>query len=187
MLKLVFLGPPGAGKGTQAKLLAQEKGLTHISTGDMLRSAVAAGTELGKRVQGIMDEGKLVPDDLMVELIEERTAQADCSSGFILDGFPRTVAQAEALSEMLSKKNDRLSHLVYFSVTDDDLKERLEKRRAEENRKDDNVDVQLERLRVYREQTAPLIDFYREDDRFVEIPAQDSINDVFQRLTTALQ
>ncbi len=185
-MKVVFLGPPGAGKGTQARLLAERKSIAHISTGEMLRAAVAAGTDLGKQVKDIIDSGKLVPDALMVALIEERVKAADCAKGYILDGFPRTVPQAEALATMLSATGVKLDAVVYFDVSESDLLRRLEHRRGVEQRADDSIETQLERLRVYREQTAPLVDFYRAKGALSSVDAAGSVDEVYLKLGQAL-
>lgn len=185
-MKVVFLGPPGAGKGTQAKLLAERKRIAHISTGEMLRAAVAAGSDLGKQVKDIIDSGKLVPDALMVALIQDRVKAVDCAEGYILDGFPRTVPQAEALAEMLKSNGVALDAVVYFEVSEADLLRRLEHRRGVEQRADDSVATQLERLRVYREQTAPLVDFYRAKGALTSVDAAGSVDEVYSKLDSAL-
>ena len=189
-LRLIFLGPPGAGKGTQAGRLAAAKGIAHISTGEMLRSAVAAGTPLGLQVKAIIDSGSLAPDSLMVELIKERTKAADCSAGYILDGFPRTVAQAEALKTMLAESGAKLSGVIFFDVSEDDVKRRLDGRRAVEGRADDDSAVQLERFRVYRQQTAPLIDYYTQSGELRRIDGAGSVEQVYdalEKLVSALK
>lgn len=183
MQRLIFLGAPGAGKGTQAKLLCEELELAHISTGEMLRAAVAEGTELGKKVGSIMESGQLVPDDLIVELIAERIKKPDCEKGYILDGFPRTVPQAEALGAMLGSAEVTV---VLFEVTMEDVEARLANRRSAENRADDSDDVQRERLRVYQKQTAPLISFYEERGLLTTISGAGSIEEVYGRLKQAV-
>ena len=179
----IFLGPPGAGKGTQAKQLSVEKGIAHISTGDILRAAVAKGSELGQQAKGIMERGELVPDDLMIALIRERTGAQDCEVGYILDGFPRTVPQAEALEALLADSSKRV---VLFNVSKEELKNRLENRRTEENRADDEISTQLERLRIYQEKTAPLNEFYRGKGLLTEISAEGSVEEVYQLLLSSL-
>lgn len=174
-IRVVLLGAPGAGKGTQAKLLAQAKHLVHISTGDMLREAVAAGTELGKKVGQIINSGQLVPDDVMVSLIANRIAEPDAKEGFILDGFPRTVPQAEALDQLLKKLDKNLTHVLLFDVSEDAVLKRLAGRQAAESRADDSVEVQRERLRVYREKTEPLISFYQQQKRLLRIDASGDV------------
>ena len=184
-MKLIFLGPPGAGKGTQAKLLSERMQFAHISTGEMLRRAVAEGTPLGRQVKEIMDAGQLVPDELMVRLIEERLSAADCRSGCILDGFPRTVPQAEALKRMLDKRQDSISAVVLFDVDESDVAKRLEHRRGAEARADDAQATQLERLRVYRQQTVPLITFYEKSGLLKRVDASGSVEEVYRRLLEA--
>lgn len=162
-MRLILLGPPGAGKGTQAKIIEDRHGCIQLSTGDMLRAAVAAGTEIGKQAEAIMTRGELVPDEIVVGIISDRIDEPDCSGGFILDGFPRNVAQAEALDRMLSEKGLKLDAVVELGVDDEILVGRIEKRAAETQggpRADDNVDALRKRLEVYHAQTAPLIGYY---------------------------
>ncbi len=162
-MKLILLGPPGAGKGTQAKIIEDEHGCVQLSTGDMLRAAVAAGSEVGKQAAAIMERGDLVPDDVVVGIISDRVDQPDCASGFILDGFPRNVAQAEALDKMLEEKGLALDAVIELAVDDAILVSRIEGRAAETEggpRADDNVEALKKRLEVYHQQTAPLIDYY---------------------------
>lgn len=185
-MKLVFLGPPGAGKGTQAKLLASKMGIAHISTGDMLRAAVEKGSELGKQVRDIMNSGQLVPDTVIIRLISERTKEADCKSGFILDGFPRNVAQGEALQEMLNAKNDVIDSVLYFSISQDELLRRLENRRAAEGRVDDDSETQKKRIGVYEEQTAPLIHYYEKKAILKKIDSQGSVDQIHQLVLDAV-
>lgn len=161
-MNVILLGPPGAGKGTQAKRLETKFGIVQLSTGDMLRATVAAGSALGQRVRKIMDAGELVPDDVMVSLIAERVDQPDCANGFILDGFPRTVRQAEALEDMLRDKGLAIDYVIELRVDEEILVDRI-KTRAQESggaRTDDNEETVRKRLAVYREQTAPILPFY---------------------------
>jgi adenylate kinase len=165
-MRLILLGPPGAGKGTQAQHLVGKYGLVQLSTGDMLRAAVKAGTPIGRQVQDIMAHGALVPDDVVVALVEQRIEQPDARKGFILDGFPRTVPQAEALDRMLRKHGLGLEAVIELRVDEDALIRRIENRiaemkaRGETLRPDDNPEVLHRRLAAYRAQTAPLIDYY---------------------------
>lgn len=186
-MKVVFLGPPGAGKGTQAKTLSERAGIAHISTGDMLRKAVAEGSELGKKVKEVIDSGQLVSDDLMIELIEQRTGQADCQKGYILDGFPRTVAQAEALNGMLQKRGAAISSVVLFELSDEALQARLAHRRGAEARKDDDAETQRERLRIYTQQTAPLIEYYDNKKLLTRVDANGTVEEVEGRVRSILK
>ena len=166
-MRLILLGPPGAGKGTQAQRLVEKHGIVQLSTGDMLRAAVKAETPVGLRAKDIMARGELVPDEVVVGIIEERIAQPDAKQGFILDGFPRTVAQAEALERLLAKKRMKLDGVVELVVDDEILLERIEKRaaetraRGEAERADDNAESLKKRLDTYHAQTAPLSHYYR--------------------------
>ena len=161
-MNIILLGPPGAGKGTQAKRIVDQHGLVQLSTGDMLRAAVASKTEIGMRAKDIMDRGDLVPDEVVVGIIAERIDQPDCANGFILDGFPRTVAQAEALDELLEARGRKIDHVIQLEVDDEVLVGRIEQRAKETGgeRKDDNADILRSRLAVYHESTAPLLPFY---------------------------
>jgi adenylate kinase len=166
-MRLILLGPPGAGKGTQAQHLVAKYGIVQLSTGDMLRAAVKAGNSLGRQVGEIMARGALCPDDVVITIVEQRIAEPDASKGFILDGFPRTVAQAEALDRMLARHGIALDAVIELRVDEAALLERIENRvaemrsRGEALRPDDNPDVLHHRLETYREQTAPLIAYYR--------------------------
>jgi adenylate kinase len=165
-MRLILLGPPGAGKGTQAQRLVAKHGIVQLSTGDMLRAAVAAGTEVGLRAKSIMEAGKLVPDEVVVAIIADRIGQDDAKRGFILDGFPRTVPQAEALDRLLTERKLKLDAVIELKVDEGVLVKRIENRvaemtaRGEKLRADDNPDVLKGRLAAYRTQTAPLADYY---------------------------
>jgi adenylate kinase len=162
-MNLIIFGPPGAGKGTQAGIIETKYGLKQLSTGDMLRGEIASESPLGQQVKQILADGHLVSDDIMVEMIEHRIEQPDCEKGFILDGFPRTTAQAEALDEMLSAKGKSIDHVILLEVDEAQLIERIKARIAqsgENTRDDDNEEVLKNRLNVYRDQTAPVLPYY---------------------------
>ncbi len=159
-LQLIFLGPPGAGKGTQAKIFLDRSGIVQISTGDILRAAVAKGTDLGKEAKSYMDKGELVPDSVVIGIIEQRIQESDCAKGFVLDGFPRTLEQARALDAILHKLNIDLSHVVNFAVPDEELVKRLLGRAEQEGRSDDNPASIKNRLQIFKEKTQPLIQYY---------------------------
>jgi adenylate kinase len=187
-LDVVILGPPGAGKGTQAKLVAAEAGIPHINTGDMLRAEIAAETELGCRVKAIVDRGDYVPDDLMIELIRARLEQDDTIEGFVLDGFPRTLAQAEALDRMLEEiERGELTVVLNFQVTDDCAVGRLHGRALKEGRSDDTPDVMRHRLDVFHEQTEPLVGYYRNKGILVGIHADRTVDEVFAEVEQVLE
>ncbi len=210
---LLLLGPPGSGKGTQAKKLSAEHGWPQLSTGDMLRSAIARGTSLGERAKTYMDQGALVPDEVVIGLIEERIKEKDCTQGFILDGFPRNVAQAEELDRMLGRQGRRLDQVVLFEISDPELIERLSGRRTCEKcssmyhllhsmprqdqvcdqchgrllqRSDDQPDVIRRRLGVYHQQTEPLVGFYRGQKKLVSLDARVSPSAVAEALNQSL-
>jgi len=213
-MNIVFLGPPGAGKGTQAKILIERYGIPQVSTGDMLREHRAKGTELGKKAQECMDKGQLVPDEIILGMVKERLSQPDCQKGFILDGFPRTVAQAEALDKLLSEMGKKLDFALALIVPDDLLVERLTGRRTCKScgmmyhikykppkvegkcdvcegelyqRPDDNEETVRNRLKVYHEQTAPLIEYYKNKGILREIDGSKSIEEITQQLISILE
>ena len=163
-MNIILLGPPGAGKGTQAKYLTSTFGLKQLSTGDMLRAAMEEGSDLGKQVQLIVDAGDLVPDSIMIEMITSRITRADCAGGFVLDGFPRTVLQAETLNEVLLQKKIKIDHVIALDVELGSLLDRIRNRAleaaAEQRRHDDDEETLKHRLNVYKEQTAPILPYY---------------------------
>lgn len=179
-MRLVLLGPPGAGKGTQAQRLVARHGIVQLSTGDMLRAAVKAGSPVGKRAQAVMDRGDLVSDDIMIEIIADRIAQPDAARGFILDGFPRTVAQAEALSELLKQRGLGLDAVVEIGVDEESLLARIDKRAREtgQARADDTPETLRKRLAVYREQTAPVADYYRGKGMLSRVDGMRAVEEV---------
>jgi adenylate kinase len=186
-MNVLLLGPQGSGKGTQARLVAQDYGLPQIATGDMLRAAIAAGTELGQQVKPILDSGRLVPDDLMVELIRERLSEPDAGDGFVLDGFPRTLAQAEALDDMLDEIGRELDVIMEFQLDEETAIQRMLGRAAEEGRADDTPEVMRKRLELYREMTLPVVEHYRATGKLVGIHADRSIEDVYAEVQQALE
>jgi len=181
-MDLLIFGPQGAGKGTQAARIVDAYGLANIATGDMLRAAIANETPLGVQVKPILDRGDLVPDELVVALIRERIAEADAAAGFVLDGFPRTLAQAEALDAMLREVGRDLDAVVVLEVPDDVARRRM----LERARKDDTPDVIETRLRNYHEQTAPLVEWYRARDKVVPIDGTETIDAVWNQIRDAL-
>jgi adenylate kinase len=213
-MRLVLLGPPGAGKGTQAAHLQEAYGLAHLSTGEMLREAVAAGTEVGRQAKAVMDAGQLVSDDLMVKLVEDRIQAPDCEAGFVLDGFPRTVAQAEALDRLLAARNVALDGVLEIRVDDDALVDRISGRFSCAKcgtgyhdrhkptrvpgvcdvcgstefvrRADDNAETVRARLVAYNAQTAPLLPYYRERSLLMSVDGMGSIDEVTRAIDRAL-
>jgi adenylate kinase len=184
---ILLLGPQGAGKGTQGRLIAAEHGIPHVATGDMLRAAMAAGTELGRQVKPIYDAGQLVPDDLMIALIRDRLGADDAREGFVLDGFPRTMRQAEALEEMLREIGRGLDVVFEFQLADQVGRERMLRRSAEEGRTDDTPEAIDERLRLYHEETEPLIEYFRTRGNLVGIHADRTVQEVFRELQQTLE
>lgn len=180
--RIVMLGAPGAGKGTQATRLAKRVGGAHVSTGDMLRAAVESGTEVGKRAKAVMDAGQLVSDEIVVAIAKERLASTDAAPGFVLDGFPRTLDQAKALAEMLTQLGAPLDCCLALTVEVDEVVGRMLRRAEVEGRADDNEDTIRERMRVYSEQTAPLLDFYGAQGLLVTIDGMGSMDDVADRI-----
>ena len=213
-MNLIFLGPPGAGKGTQACLLSEALHVPQISTGDILRNAVRAGTPMGVRAKSFMDSGSLVPDEVVVGIVEERLQATDCSSGFILDGFPRTVAQADSLDSMLARLGKQIEHVLSLTVEDDELLTRISGRRMCENcgkgyhviydpprasgicdlcgsalyqRDDDKVETMRKRLNEYYQKTAPLINYYSEKMILRPISGIGAIEDIQNRIEKVLK
>lgn len=214
-MNLIFLGPPGAGKGTQAKRLEVEYGIAQISTGDMLRAEVKAQTDIGKLAKSIMEEGKLIPDDVIIKMLAQRVRQADCAQGFMLDGFPRTQPQAEALDSMLGELHIQLDAVILLTVNEADLVERISGRytcakcgagyndyfkptQVKDTcdvcgshdfvrRADDSRETVQARLKVYHEQTAPILPYYRKIGKLHEIDGNKSIEEVSHQIDTVLK
>ena len=212
-MNIILLGPPGAGKGTQAKMLVEQYGIPQISTGDILRAAVKEGTQLGKEAKSYMDQGGLVPDSVVIGIVEERIQQPDCEKGYMLDGFPRTVPQAEALDGMLKNLTSQIDHVVSIEVEKEELVKRLTGRRTCRDcgagfhvmfdppeqegvcdkcggelyqRDDDNVATVTSRLEVYGDQTLPLIDYYQGQGKVRPIDGVGEIKEIFSRITGIL-
>ncbi|MGB9615560.1 MAG: adenylate kinase [Fervidobacterium sp.] len=212
-MNLIFLGPPGAGKGTYAKRVVEQYDIPHISTGDIFREAIAKGTELGKKVQNIVSSGNLVPDDLTNALVEERLKQSDCKNGFILDGYPRTINQAQALDVMLQAMGRELTGAIYFEVDEETVVQRISTRRVCSRcgkvyniitlppkvegicddcggkliqRDDDKEEIVRSRYRVYIEKTSPLIEYYRNQNKLFTLDGRKSVEEVMKILFNIL-
>lgn len=212
-MKIIMLGAPGAGKGTQAKKIAAKYGIPHISTGDIFRANIKNGTELGKKAKTYMDQGMLVPDEITIDILIDRIHKEDCKNGYVLDGFPRTISQAEALDHVLSGLNEKVDHAIEVNVPDENIVKRMSGRRAclncgatyhivhapskEENicdacggelilRDDDKPETVLKRLGVYHNQTKPLIDYYKEEGILTTVDGTAALEDVFKAIIAIL-
>jgi adenylate kinase len=185
-MNLILFGPPAAGKGTQAKRLVEDRRMVQLSTGDMLRAAIASGSELGKRVAGIMERGELVSDDIVIALIEERLPETEAAGGAIFDGFPRTLAQAQALDLMLKGRGKQIDLVVRLKVDDEALLQRVAGRFAESGRPDDNPESFKVRLAAYNSQTAPLLPYYENQGKLMEVDGMGSIDQVARAIDEAL-
>jgi adenylate kinase len=185
-MNLILFGPPAAGKGTQAKRLVETRNMVQLSTGDMLRAAIASGSELGRRVEGVMQRGDLVTDEIVIALIEDRLPEAEAAGGAIFDGFPRTLAQAEALDAMLKGRGAGIDLVIRLKVDDEALTRRIAGRFAESGRPDDNPESFRVRLDAYNAQTAPLIPYYADAGKLVEIDGMGSIDAVAGAIDAAL-
>ena len=187
MLNIVLFGPPGAGKGTQAKFLIEKFGLIHLSTGDILRGEIKAGTELGTYAKTIMDRGDLVPDEVMVKMVANKIDQNHGAIGFLFDGYPRTIPQAEALDKMLSEKSTSISAIVSIEVSEDELRNRMLKRAAEQGRSDDNEVAFSNRLNKFRAETYPVADYYKGQKKLHSVDGLGTVQDIFTRIDSLLQ
>ena len=185
-MNLLVLGPQGSGKGTQAKRISTDYAIPHVSTGDMFRAAVAAGSELGQRVDPILARGDLVPDELTVALIRERLGEPDARRGFVLDGCPRTEAQADALESLLAEIGRRLDAVLFFDLSDEVATERMLARATVENRRDDTPAVIARRLATYHAETEPIVEHYRVTGRLVPLHADRTIGEVYAEIADAL-
>ena len=187
-MNIILFGPPGAGKGTQAERLVSERSMIQLSTGDMLRAEIAASSELGIQAKKVMDAGELVSDNIMIRMIELRMSSDEAKAGVILDGFPRTVNQAEALDEMLSNNGVAIDHVVEICVNEDALFDRIATRasQSEKVRDDDNADVLKQRLKVYRDNTAPVLPFYRDKGILSQVDGMLSISEVAEKISEVL-
>lgn len=186
-MRLILFGPPGAGKGTQAKKITDKYRTAHISTGNMLRAAVKNGKGLGILAKFYMDKGELVPDGVVIGIIKERIAEKDAQSGFMLDGFPRTVPQAEALSEMLNSEGKTIDAVVSIEVGDEEIVKRILERQKIEGRKDDTEDIVRNRLDVYHNQTEPLKSYYADKGVLFEVEGKGTVDEVFSRIDGVLE
>ena len=186
-MRLILFGPPGAGKGTQAAAISEKLAVPHIATGDILRENVRNETELGVRAKQYMDQGDLVPDEVVIAMVEERIKRDDAADGFLLDGYPRTVAQAKALDDTLAADGKAIEAVIRLLVDDDELVSRLLRRAQEQGRSDDTREVIENRLAVYRNETEPLVDLYRERGLLHEVDGTGSVSEVRQRILEAVR
>ena len=185
-MRIVLLGAPGSGKGTQAVRLVEQLELPHISTGELLRSAVEAGTELGQKAKTVIDRGELVSDEIMLGLITRRLSRDDAKNGFILDGYPRNITQAKALDEILERQGQAMVEVLHIDVDAELLLQRIAGRAAEEGRSDDAEEVVRKRLRIYAEQTAPVVEYYTAKGVLSRVLGEGSVEEVFQRIMSVL-
>lgn len=186
-MRLILMGPPGVGKGTQAKNIVDKFGIIHLSTGDILRAEVGENTELGKKAKEFMNTGQLVPDELLLNMMENRLQQNDCKNGYLLDGFPRTIPQAEGLESILNKISHKIDYVISLTADETELVNRLVLRGKESGRSDDTEEVIKERQQVYWELTSPLLEFYRERKLLVEVDGLGTIYEITNRIFKVLE
>jgi adenylate kinase len=185
-MRIVLLGPPGSGKGTQAALLVERLGVPHISTGALLRNAAKRGTELGLKAKALTDKGELVPDEIISDMIEERLSRADVANGFILDGYPRNLAQARSLDALLERMGQPVDEAILIDLDAERIIRRIAKRAKEEGRADDTEETVRNRLQVYAQQTAPVADYYAERGLLTKVLGEGGVDEIFQRLVSIL-
>lgn len=186
MFNFILFGPPGSGKGTQSVRIAEKYNLAHISTGDIFRRNICEKTPLGLKVQGIIEKGELVPDNLLEEILEDAMDQVKNKAGYVFDGFPRTLQQANDLKEILGKRNEKVSMVLALEVNDEEIIKRLLKRAELEGRKDDNREVIENRIRVYNKQTQPLIDYYGKNGSFTSVNGIGTVDEIFDSICTKI-
>jgi adenylate kinase len=187
MLNLIIFGPPGSGKGTQSEKVAEKYNLAHISTGDIFRSEIRNETPLGLKVQSIIEKGELVPDEVLLEILENALDKRAGKAGYIFDGFPRTLQQAQDLDALMKKRNEQITLVIALVVDQDEVVKRLLKRAKLEGRKDDTEEVILNRMNVYQKQTAPLIDYYQKQNKFEQVKGVGSVDDIFDAITQTVE
>jgi adenylate kinase len=186
-MRIVLLGTPGSGKGTQAQLMKDRLGVPHISTGALLREAAERGTELGIQAKSIIDRGELVPDEIMCDMVEERLSQSDVANGFILDGYPRNLSQAESLDAVLERLGTPADDAIQLDVNPEHIIKRIAKRATQEGRSDDNEDVVRNRMRIYHEQTAPVIEYYAKRGLITHVLGDGTVEEVLERILSVLE
>lgn len=187
MLNIVLFGPPGAGKGTQSEKIIDKYGLTHISTGDLFRKHLGEGTELGKMAKSYMDAGNLVPDEVVIGMVDEKIKSMNDSAGFILDGFPRTVPQAKALDELLNEKGHPISGMIALDVPEEELKKRIKERAKTSGRVDDQDEAKIDnRIKVYQQETMPVANYYKGQGKYSPVQGVGTIDEIFNEITKVI-
>ena len=186
MLNIVIFGPPGSGKGTQSQQIVKKYGLMHLSTGDMLRSEIEQGTKIGRKVNEFMDDGQLVPDEIVMKILYYKAVEHADSQGFVFDGFPRTIVQAETLDKMLEKRKAPIDAVISVEVKEEELFKRMMGRAEDSGRSDDNEETIKKRIDVYKSQTMPLLEYYRNQGKLVSINGMDSVDVVFSNISRAI-